>query len=207
MTPRINPALLTGLRFGMILQLAIGPVAFMILNTSASKGLLAGLQIMIAAALVDSLFILLSFLGISAVIERPKIKILFKISSSIILSLFGMNLVLSVFQISLIPNISLFSEITATSPFVNGLLLTASNPLTIIFWGSILSKQIIENNYTKRQLFLFAAGCVLATVVFLTFVAILGTLLNNFLPEKILKLLNIFIGILLIFLGIKLLRD
>lgn len=166
MTHRINSALLTGLRFGMILQLAIGPVAFMILNTSASKGFLAGLQIMIAAALVDSLFTLLSFLAISAVIERPKIKILFKIISSIILSLFGMNLVLNVFQISLIPNISFFSELTAASPFVNGLLLTASNPLTIIFWGSILSKQIIENNYTKRQLFLFAAGCVLATVVF-----------------------------------------
>lgn len=207
MTDRVGITLLNGLRFGMILQLAIGPVDFLILNASASVGFFAGLQIMAAATLVDGLFILLSFVGISTVIDQPKIRIFFKIFGSFILIAFGLNLILGVFHISLLPKIAIFSELTAASPFINGLLLTASNPLTIVFWGSILSKQIIENNYSKRQLFLFAVGCVLATVIFLTFISILGTLLNSFLPERILNLLNALIGILLIFLGIKLLRD
>lgn len=49
-----------GVRFGMMLQLAIGPVFFLVLTASALYGCLAGIAVMAAAALVDAVFIAIS---------------------------------------------------------------------------------------------------------------------------------------------------
>ncbi len=71
--------------------------------------------------------------------------------------------------------------------------------------SGMFSTQMIENQWNKKQLFLFAVGCVMATVIFLTIVAFIGSLLSSFLPKAIVQFLNVAVGIILIFFGISLL--
>ncbi len=196
--------ILKGLKFGMILQLAVGPMCLLVFNSSAKSGLLIGLSLVCAIALVDLLFISLSGLGISAVLSKPHISLIVKLFGALVLVIFGLNMSLSAFDLSLLPNINIFKDITANSIFVQGLLLTASNPLTIVFWSGVFTTQIIENNYNRRQLIFFGAGCVLSTLIFLSFVALLGTVLKSFLSDGIINVLNLFVGVLIIFFGIKL---
>lgn len=51
----------------------------------------------------------------------------------------------------------------------------------------------------------FSVGLVSSTLIFLTFVVILGTMLSSFIPENISRIMNIIVGIIIILFGIKML--
>ena len=61
-----------GFRFGMILQLAIGPMCIFIFQTSIKYGFLQAEQGVIGTAIVDSLEILLAILGVGMILEKSK---------------------------------------------------------------------------------------------------------------------------------------
>lgn len=197
--------ILKGFRFGMLLQLAVGPMCLMVFNTSTTYGFVYGLHLVFAIALIDALYIALSCVGVASIISKEKIKVIVKLIGCLVLILFGVNTISGAFGLSLLPRIALLSNASSEDLFVQGLLLTASNPLTIIFWSGVFSTQIIESKWNRKQLFLFAIGCVLATIIFLTAIAILGSILSSFLPQIIVKFLNVAVGIVLIYFGIRLL--
>jgi len=194
-----------GFKFGMLLQLAVGPMCLMVFNTSTTYGFVYGLYLMSAIALIDALYIGLSSVGVASVINRGGMKAAIKLVGCLVLVLFGVNTISGVFDLSFILDMKLFANVSSQSLFVQGLLLTASNPLTIIFWSGLFTTRMIENNWDKKQLFLFAVGCVMSTVIFLTFVALLGSILSGFLPQAVIQILNVVVGVLLIFFGVRLL--
>ncbi|MBL4938560.1 LysE family transporter [Clostridium sp. YIM B02515] len=194
-----------GFKFGMLLQLAVGPMCLMVFNTSTTYGFLMGLSLVLAISLVDGLYIILSGLGVAMIINKEKIKSTIKILGCIVLVLFGVNTATGAFGFTLLPDLKLFSNATNHNVFLQGVLLTASNPLTIIFWGSVFSSQVAENDFSKKQLVFFGIGCILSTISFLTIVAFLGSILSGFLPQIIIQILNFSVGIILIYFGIKLL--
>lgn len=193
---------LDGLKFGMILQLAVGPMCLMVFNTAKNVGFLVSLTLVLAIALVDAFYIVLASLGISKILDKPKVKKVFKIIGSLVLIVFGINIILNVFNINIIPGLNL--KPNSSNIFIQGLVLTLSNPITIVFWGSILTTKIIEDNLNKKELAIFSIGLVSSTIIFLTFVSVLGTILSNFIPENISNVLNIVVGILIVFFGVKL---
>ncbi len=193
---------LDGLKFGMILQLAVGPMCLMVFNTAKNVGFLVSLTLVLAIALVDAFYIVLASLGISKILDKPKVKKVFKIIGSLVLIVFGINIILNVFNINIIPGLNL--KPNSSNIFIQGLVLTLSNPITIVFWGSILTTKIIEDNLNKKELAIFSIGLVSSTIIFLTFVSVLGTILSSFIHENISNVLNIVVGILIVFFGVKL---
>lgn len=194
-----------GFKFGMLLQLAVGPMCFMVFNTSTTHGFLTGLLLVLAIVLIDGLYITLSGIGLAVILNKEKIKFIIKIFGCIVLVLFGLNIIMGVLDYSFLPNITLFKKVTNHNIFIQGLLLTASNPLTIIFWSGVFSSQVIENELNKKRLYFFGFGCVLSTLVFLSIVALSGSILKEFLPDKIILIFNVIVGSILILFGIKLL--
>ena len=194
---------LEGLRFGLLLQLAVGPMCLMVFNTAKNVSFLVAMSLVLAIALVDAFYILLAALGVSKLLENKKVKVLFKIIGSLVLILFGLNIILGVFNINIIPGLNL--KPSSTNIFIQGLVLTLSNPITIVFWGSVLTTRLIEDKLKKKELFIFSTGLVSSTLFFLTLIALLGTVLASFIPETISNILNVIVGILIIFFGIKML--
>lgn len=194
-----------GFRFGMLLQLAVGPMCFLVFQTAASYGFFSGWQIVLAVALVDALFIALSGMGAAALLRSPKVKTAVRWFGCLVLVLFGLHIGLGALHIQLLPSIALFSAASGGSLFWQGFALTASNPLTIVFWSGMFTAQMAQNQWNKRQLTFFAVGCVLSTLLFLSAVAALGSVLSGFLPDAVIRILNIGVGILLIGYGFKLL--
>lgn len=193
-----------GFKFGMLLQLAVGPMCLLVFTTSTAHGFFMGLSLVLAIALIDALYITLSGIGVAAAIGKEKVNNVIKIFGGIVLILFGFNNIVGVFDLSIFPKIMIFNHITSKNIFLQGMLLTASNPLTIIFWSGVFSTQVIEHNLNKKQLFFYGIGCVLSTLFFLTIVALLGSVLSGFLPLIVINLLNGVVGTALIFFGIKL---
>lgn len=192
-----------GLKFGLLLQIAVGPMCLMVFNTAKNVSFLVALSLVFAIALVDAFYITLASFGVSKLLEKESVKKVFKIIGSIVLMIFGINIILNVFGINIIPGFHL--KPSSTNIFIQGLILTLSNPITIVFWGSVLTTKIIEDKLEKKDLIVFSVGLVSATLFFLTMVAVLGTILSSFIPGTIADMLNIVVGILIAFFGVKML--
>ena len=193
-----------GFRFGMLLQFAVGPVCLLVLRASAAGGFLDGLLVTLAAALIDALFIALSVAGAAAVIGRPKVKAAIRWIGCLTLAFFGLDMILSALRVPFLPQLALFTP-QGGGLFWQGVLLTASNPLTILFWGSAFAAQTVQNGWNRRQLGFFAVGCVASTLLSLSAVAALGSVLGGVLPETVIRVLNALVGAALIVFGLKLL--
>ncbi len=196
--------LIKGFKFGMLLQIAVGPVCLFIFGSSVENGFWQAMQGVAAVTLVDSLFIIGAILGMAAILEKKEgAKTFFKYFGASILILFGLQTLLGVFGLSILPAINLFRSVSSGSAFPKVLLLTLSNPLTIMFWAGVFSSKIVEDGLGRKEMYLFGAGAVLSTLLFMTFVSALGSVAGIFIPEAAMSVLNGLVGLILIGFGLR----
>ena len=117
--------------------------------------------------------------------------------------LFGAANVLGVFGIALIPGLSLSTRIISRNFFMTMLVLTLSNPLTILFWAGVFSTKLAEENFQRGQVYAFGGGAVLSTAFFLSLVSLLGSLMNAHVPAIFIQALNFVVGLVLIGFGLR----
>lgn len=188
----------------MLLQVAIGPVCVFIFQTAITSGFITAESGVLAVVFIDVLYILLAILGIGTLLEKSsKTKITLKYFGAFVLVVFGLNNILGAFNISFLPSLNLAASNNTNSVFIKVLLLTLSNPLTILFWAGVFSTKLAEEDMDKKEVYLFGFGAVLSTAIFLSVIALSGSLINSFINEIIITVLNIIVGIALIFFGIK----
>jgi len=194
-----------GLKFGMLLQIAIGPVCLMAFNASSTYGFLTTIPFILAVTLVDAAFVAFSCTSVAVLINKAKVKRAIKIIGCTVLVLFGVYIITASLGIKLFSSIKVLEIISAKNMFAQGIVLTIANPLTIVFWSGVFAAQIAQNNWRKKQIALFASGCVASTLMFLTLIAVLGSITKSFLAQDFIKILNIAVGIAVIIFGIRLL--
>ena len=68
-----------------------------------------------------------------------------------------------------------------------------------------LTVKIIDEKMTKKELAVFSSGLVSATLLFLSLVAVLGTILAGFISKNISNILNVIVGVAIIAFGIRIL--
>jgi threonine/homoserine/homoserine lactone efflux protein len=196
--------ILKGFRFGMLLQIAVGPVCVFIFQTAITSGFITAESGVLAVIFVDALYILLAILGIGALLERSSgIKKFLKYFGATVLVIFGLSNILGALGISILPSLNLAVENQSGNVFSKVLLLTLSNPLTILFWAGVFSTRLIEDDLDEQEIYAFGTGAVLATAFFLTLIAFLGSLINTFINESFINILNGIVGIALVIFGIK----
>ena len=185
-----------GFRFGMLLQLAVGPVCLFVFQTAARGGFGSGERAVAGVALADGLFMALAMLGITAFLARGQVKLWVSRLGAAVIGLFGFDLILGSFSVSVLPSFQGFSAASGYGPFWRGFLLTASNPLTILFWAGIFTTRIAENR--GRDIGLFGIGALGATLCFLSLVAAAGSAAESLLGPSVIRLLNAAVGLLLL---------
>ncbi|WHX47127.1 LysE family transporter [Paenibacillus woosongensis] len=198
---------LRGFRFGMVLQLAVGPVCIYIFNVASKQGFLEAAAGVAAVTLVDAIFILLAIVGAASFMDRPEVNRGLRIFGFAVLLVFGMNLVLSVFGIELLSYFRLPSGADVDRPILSSLLLTASNPLTIVFWAGMFTAKVAEGGLSKAGIYAFGFGTVLSTLAFLLLVALAGSFIGQFLPEALLKVLDGAVGVLILYFAVRMVRS
>ncbi len=194
--------ILDGFLTGLILQIAIGPVFFFILNISLQKTIMDGLFAVSAVTLADYIFIALAVLGVGKLLEKPKIKLTLGIISSLVLILFGIIMIISVNPSNQVNSPANLSESAYIASFISAFLLTISSPLTIVFWTSLFAAKAIERGYAQKQLIYFGLAAGLATLVFLGSSVTLLAIMRAKIPVMLLRISNIAVGSLLIFYGV-----
>ncbi len=186
-----------GLATGLILQLAIGPVFFYIMNLVLQKTILDGFVGVIAVVIVDYFYITLAILGLGEFLKNEKMKRIFGIMSSLALMIFGALLISNVIGGNLLTENTLESSNLASS-FTSVFLLTISSPITILFFTSIFTAKTLEYKYSKKELFTFGFGTGFATLLFMGISVVLFSLINRVVPMIVVQMLNGIVGCLLI---------
>lgn len=64
---------LKGLKFGMLLQLAIGPMCLLVFHTAQENGFTLGFILVLAIALVDAFYIALACFGIGRILTKKRL--------------------------------------------------------------------------------------------------------------------------------------
>jgi threonine/homoserine/homoserine lactone efflux protein len=190
-----------GFRFGLMLQFAVGPICLLTFIASSSFGFIAGESIAIAAALIDAVYIGVSAGSIARLMKNPSIQRHIKAGGGIILAGFGLYMLWQV-RCGVLPQVTLFGS-GCLDFFLEGIVLTISNPLTILFWGGVFAAQVAEHHLQKEDMMWFGGGCVLSTLVFLTAVVIVGTFSGKFLPTQIILGLNGVVGVMLLYFALR----
>lgn len=203
----MKKAVRNGLMTGLVLQLAVGPVFFFIINLTLQKTIFDGLVGALAVTTVDYFYITLAILGVGEILQKKKVKKVFGIISSIVLMIFGALLIKGIstggYSVTeQVKTMSLFSSFT--SVFV----LTISSPMTIVFFTSLFTAKALEYNYAKKELFLFGLGTGSATFLFMGTSVVLFSLLGGAIPSLLIQVLNGIVGCLLIgYGGIRFVRS
>lgn len=198
----MNSIIINGIATGLLLQLAIGPVFIYVANTVIQKSLLNGFACITAVTIVDYLYILLAIAGVGKLLENRRIKKVFGISSSGVLIVFGAMMII---QTVLNPENNPDPVVEAgglVESFISAFILTASSPLTILFWTGLFGSKAIELNLSKSGLYAFGLSAGFSTVLFLGFSAVVISGLKNYIPYFIIYYLNLLVGSILIFYGV-----
>jgi len=186
-----------GLMTGMVLQLAVGPVFFFIVNLALQKTIFDGLAGAIAVTLADYVYITLAIVGIGKLLEHKEVKKIFGIISSVVLILFGIVMIKGIVTSNINTSATIYSANVLAS-FISVFLLTISSPLTIVMWTSLFAAKTIEYNYSKKELFIFGFSTGLATLIFMGGAVILFSVIRGSVPVQLIQLLNLIVGCLLI---------
>jgi threonine/homoserine/homoserine lactone efflux protein len=194
-----------GLGFGLILQISVGPVCIAVLHKGLSQGFRHAFVMAWAAALVDAAYIVLSIVGISAVLQIGPVRNLIGLAGALLLVYFGIRYLRAP---ALATRIEHRGDDSLLKSFTYGAALTLTNPLTILFWAGVLGAMMSTHTFNREGgVVYFAAGCVTATVLFLTAVALAGHFLERVLTERLALWLNRIVGLFLIGFSLKLVLD
>ncbi len=181
-----------GLFTGLILQLAIGPVFFYIINLALQRTIWDGFAGVLGVTIVDYIYITLAVLGIGKLLEKEKFKKIFATVSSIVLIIFGVILILGAMKNGDISTVETTTNLI--SAFSSVFLITISSPMTIVFFTSLFTTKALEYNYTKKELYIFGIATGLATFIFMGTSVLLFSLLKGSIPIIVIQILNIVIG-------------
>ncbi|MBI5390723.1 LysE family transporter [Candidatus Woesearchaeota archaeon] len=187
-----------GLITGLILQLAIGPVFFYIINLTLQKTILDGFVGVLAVTIVDYLYITLAILGVGKFLEKKAMKKRLSIISSIVLMIFGIAILIKGIVNPNITNTAVMNSPNLMLSFSSVFLLTIANPMTIVFFTSLFTAKAVEYNSKKRDLLVFGLATGLATFLFMGSSVLLFSLIKGSVPLLLMQVLNIIVGCLLI---------
>ncbi len=196
--------LFEGLGFGLLLQISVGPVCIAVLHKGLTQGFRHAFAMVWGVALVDALYILLSMLGVSALLQVEAARRVVGLAGVALLLFFGVRYLLSAAE----PVQRQQQTSSLGRSFGFGAGLTMTNPLTILFWAGVLGATMSTRSFDgPGEVALFALGCVLATLAFLSAVAGAGHLLERALTPRLSLWLNRGVGLFLIAFAAKLALD
>ena len=194
-----------GVKFGVVLAFLVGPVFFTLLQTSAERGFRTGLIMALGISLSDVLYVLICYFGLAQFIQDPEFHQPMAYTGGGILIAFGLyHLLIKAWRGSA-QAATPVAEKAQYRYFVKGFLINGLSPTVPLFWIGTISLASIDLGYIKGYEMLLFFSSLLFTVLATDIAkAYLAGKLRGFMNTRVLRTINIVLGIGLIGFGIKL---
>jgi threonine/homoserine/homoserine lactone efflux protein len=194
-----------GVLSGLVLALLIGPVFFTLLQTSIERGFRSGAWVAVGVSVSDSLYILISYLGLYQFFEDDKARLYLSYAGGSILFVFG-----AYYLFIKSKRLQQYhpEHLQTRSPLrlaSKGFLINGLSPLVLLFWIGTVGLATTEFGYVKQWQVLTYFGSIVATVFVTDLLkAKLADQLRTVMTARTIQWLNIILGIVLIIFGCRL---
>jgi len=194
--------ILKALALGMVVAFMVGPVFFLLLQTSVEYGVSRALFLAMGISMSDGLVIMAAYFGLSNLVQLYAKT--FIIAGGITFVLFGFITLLK--KNKHIPGKYREEGTVSRWRFViKGFLLNAINPFVLLFWVGSVSAMSVELLHVRQDVLLFFS--VVVGTIFMTDLtkAVLAHKLRNLITNRFIRISNLIMGIVLILFGIRIL--
>jgi threonine/homoserine/homoserine lactone efflux protein len=161
----MSEAIISGILLGGVLALMVGPVFFMLIQTSIKKGFVPALMLSAGVIISDGAIALMAFWGSSSISELKSFDTIIGVVGGLLVMAFG------VFNLFKEPTIKAevlefkYSTRSSLLEAIKGFSMNTLNPSVIIFWIGVAGTWSIQKRAYEHTLMFY--GSVLLTV-FLT---------------------------------------
>ena len=204
--------ILKGIVTGFILSIMVGPVFFVLLETSIRKGVKAAIAMDIGVLVSDIIYIIIAFVFYSQVKELSEghdNSLLRLIGGSLFLAYGIYNFFFKKVQDNIVEKG--FNTNTSAAGYIllgiKGLILNLMNPMVVFYWFSVMTLGTgdVESENSRMILYLL---CILVTFFSIDLLKIFGAKrLRPLVTKKVLVALNRFIGIVFVAFGVLLITQ
>ena len=197
---------LKGIFSGLVLAILVGPVFFTLLQTSIERGFKSGVYVAFGIAFSDSLYVAASYLGLSSLFNSAEFQIYLSYVGGSIILCFGAYYLF--IKSRRLVNFNL-EHVEEKSPFrlmAKGFIINGFNPMVLLFWIGTISIATGQLGYTSNGKAITFLSSIIITVLITDIIkAKLADKLRILLTARIIKTMNIILGLVMFALGLKLL--
>ena len=207
----MDELILKGIVTGFVLSIMIGPVFFVLLETSIRRGVRSALAVDLGVLISDIIYILIAFVFYSEVsaLAKGDNQHLLKIIGGVLFFVYG--IVTFFKKTKKIEVDAIGNPVQKVGDYVllalKGFLLNMANPLVIFYWFSVmtLGTKNSASNDPQEASILFFLGVILVTFFSFDLLKIFGAKkLRPLVTDKLLVALNHLIGIVFVLFAIVL---
>jgi threonine/homoserine/homoserine lactone efflux protein len=191
--------IIKGIFSGIILACLIGPVFFTLLQTSIERGFSSGVSVAVGISLSDSLYILISYLGLTKFMEATNFRHYMAYAGGVILMLFGLYYLfvksrkLAQYDTQNIGNAS------GLRLAAKGFIINALSPMVLFFWLATVSVATTQLGYSStKQALTFFASIVLTVFTTDVLKAKLADKLRGLVTARVIRILNLVLGLVMV---------
>ncbi len=198
--------IIAGVSLGLVLAMLIGPVFFILLNTSLKKGFVPAAYLALGVMLSDALFISIAYFGSTAIGSLQAHKQLIGLGGGLLLIGFGLSNLLKKKPTASEENPELPDDSrTLWIDTGKGFMMNTLNPFVLIFWIGVAGTLAVKDHYsTTHAIAFFTAtlGTIFSTDLLKAWLA---TRLKRLISDQFILWLNRLSGLGLILFGLRLL--
>lgn len=191
--------ILNGIVSGIVLAFLIGPVFFTIIQTSIEHGFSSGVFVAVGVSVSDSMYILISFLGLSQFMDTPNFRHYMSYVGGTILLAFGLYYLLVKSR-----RLTQYKgDEDYTGSWIKlagkGFIINALSPMVLFFWIATVGVATTQFGYTTTtKAFLYFASIVCTVFTTDVIKAKLADKLRVLITPLFIRIMNIILGIVLV---------
>jgi len=155
-----------GILLGFGAAVPIGAVNIEMAKRNLISGTKAGLALGFGACSVDLLYLILLFQGVILFLKQPLFLGVLGCIGSLVLFYFSYKAFTAPSE--LVAD-SLQAKVSLTRNWFDGFIMTATNPYTIIFWGSISAQVGVMQNHSNGDIYYLAIGLLIGIISWILF--------------------------------------
>lgn len=176
-------AFLQGILPGLILSAAIGPVFFMLVQTSIQRGFKLAMIMEFGIILSDAFCIACAYFGLASFFQNPQYKSIIYSVGSLVLVIFGIAMFLSHKKV----NFNVDEELKKgdkTKLFWKGFFFNISNPSVIFFWMAFVGLSLPRFSNSTADVTAYFLGTVITVFSIDIFKAWSANKIKKYMTQK-----------------------
>lgn len=180
----------SGVILGLVLAMMVGPVFFMVINTSLKQGHLAAVMLAIGVLLSDALYALVTYYGSSLIFYLKKYDFVIGIIGGSLIIVFGLLIFTKKPRVEAE---ALEIQRSGTRTVINilkGFTMNTLNPSAFLFWLGVAGTITVKQHFTDFNALLFYSGTLITVFATDLTKSYLATRLKKVITERFLVWMN-----------------